>query len=110
MSLSPRIAEFPVKFPDTREFAWRQVRSALRRQPGSPVLGVIVPDTCRRARQWRAFAIRCPVSGLPNSENARLIYRKSPDTTGKTPVFRRPTAETGFDQHWLAERAVQFAK
>jgi hypothetical protein len=36
VSLSPRIAEFPVKFPDTREFAWRLVRSALRRQPGSP--------------------------------------------------------------------------
>ena len=35
VSLSPRIAKFPVKFPDTREFAGRLVRSALRRQPGS---------------------------------------------------------------------------
>ena len=35
VSLSPRIAKFPVKFPVSREFAWRRVRSALRRQPGS---------------------------------------------------------------------------
>jgi hypothetical protein len=40
--LSPRIAKFPVKFPDTREFAWRRARSALRRQPGGPGS---VPDT-----------------------------------------------------------------
>ena len=31
----PKIAIFPVKFPVSREFAWRPVRSALRRQPGS---------------------------------------------------------------------------
>jgi hypothetical protein len=30
---SPEIAKFPVKFPVSREFAWRRVRSALRRQP-----------------------------------------------------------------------------
>jgi hypothetical protein len=29
----PEIAKFPVKFPVSREFAWRRVRSALRRQP-----------------------------------------------------------------------------
>jgi hypothetical protein len=33
---SPQIAKFPVKFPVSREFAWRLVRSALRRQPGIP--------------------------------------------------------------------------
>jgi hypothetical protein len=33
---SPEIAKFPVKFPVSREFAWRRVRSALRRQPGIP--------------------------------------------------------------------------
>src|ERR1700733_1937443 len=32
---SPEIAKLPVKFPDNREFAWRPVRSALRRQPGT---------------------------------------------------------------------------
>ena len=33
----PKIANSPVKFPVSREFAWRRVRSALLRQPGSPV-------------------------------------------------------------------------
>jgi hypothetical protein len=33
---SPEIAKFPVKFPVSREFAWRRLRSALRRQPGRP--------------------------------------------------------------------------
>jgi hypothetical protein len=30
---SPKIAKFPVKFPVSREFAWRRVRSPLCRQP-----------------------------------------------------------------------------
>jgi hypothetical protein len=63
VSGSPEIAVFPVKFPVSREFAWRRVRSALRRQPGSPAIGETVPDTRRKARQWRAFAIWPPVSG-----------------------------------------------
>jgi hypothetical protein len=63
-SQRPKFAKFPVKFPDSREFAWRRVRSALRRQPGSPALGETVPDTRRKARQWRAFANWPPVSGL----------------------------------------------
>jgi hypothetical protein len=37
-SLSLKIVKFPVKFPVSREFAWRQVRSALRRQP--KIIGV----------------------------------------------------------------------
>src|SRR4051795_12421935 len=36
-----KIAKFPVKFPVSREFAWRQVRSALRRQGGSLVRTLI---------------------------------------------------------------------
>jgi hypothetical protein len=34
-SRGPKTAIFPVKFPVSREFARRRVRSALRRQPGS---------------------------------------------------------------------------
>jgi hypothetical protein len=30
---NPETAEFPVKFPVSREFAWRLVRIPLRRQP-----------------------------------------------------------------------------
>ena len=63
-------------------------------QPGSAAARSNSPCTCRKARQWRAFAIRCPVSVLPNSLNARSIRGKSPDTTANIPVFRRPTAES----------------
>jgi hypothetical protein len=36
----PEIVIFPVKFPVCREFNWRLVRCALRRQPGIPVFGL----------------------------------------------------------------------
>src|SRR5882762_3011094 len=44
---SLKCAKFPVKFPVGREFRWRRVRSALRRQPSGerPVGGV---SACRR--------------------------------------------------------------
>jgi hypothetical protein len=32
---APKPQKFPAKFPGSRQFAWRLVRSALRRQPGS---------------------------------------------------------------------------
>jgi hypothetical protein len=38
-SATPKSANFPVKFPVCREFVGRRVRSALRRQPGSPAIG-----------------------------------------------------------------------
>ena len=53
---SDGIAHFPVKFPVSREFAWRRARSALRRQPGSWTLRDNDPNARRNARQWRAFA------------------------------------------------------
>jgi hypothetical protein len=54
--LAPKKANFPVKFPVSREFAWRRVRSALRRQPTSPAPGDFTLSNLRNARQWRAFA------------------------------------------------------
>jgi hypothetical protein len=39
----PQNCNFPVKFPVSREFAWRPVRSALRCQGGSPVRTRIFP-------------------------------------------------------------------
>ncbi len=42
-SQGPRIAKFPVKFPVSGEFTWRQVRSALRRRGGSPVRTTAFP-------------------------------------------------------------------
>jgi hypothetical protein len=61
-----KIAKFPVKFPDSREIAWRRARSALRRQPASPTPGDFTLCNLRNARQWRAFANWLSVSGLPN--------------------------------------------
>jgi hypothetical protein len=53
---SPEIAKFPVKFPVSREFAWRLVRSALRRQPGSAATGDCSLIYLKNARQWRTFS------------------------------------------------------
>jgi hypothetical protein len=63
--MSLKIAKFPVKFPDSREFAWRPVRSTLRRQPTSLAPGENVPDISRKACQWRAFPTQLAVSRLP---------------------------------------------
>src|SRR6202011_25777 len=96
MSLSPRIAKFPVKFPDTRQFAWRLVRSALRRQPASPAPGDFTLCNATKARQWRAFANWLSVSGLRNWGLRERNRRKSPDTAANIPVFRRRAPETEF--------------
>jgi hypothetical protein len=106
-SRSPNNAKFPVKFPVSREFAWRRVRSALRRQPGSPGAGETSRDSDRKAHQWRAFAIWWTVSTLPISPTEGRIRRKSPATTANIPVFGRLTPETGFDRHCVAVAAVQ---
>ena len=45
---SPEIAKFPVKFPVSRECAWRRVRSALRRQPGIPASRSIAESSGER--------------------------------------------------------------
>jgi hypothetical protein len=90
-------AKLPVKFPDSREFIRRRVRSALRRQPASPAFGLKIPDTCRKARQQRAFAVRRLVSVLPISRHRDRIRRKSLTNTANIPVFGRHRPETGFD-------------
>jgi hypothetical protein len=50
----PRIVSFPVKFPVSREFVWRQVRSALRRQPTSYGVGephAVALESCAAAME-----------------------------------------------------------
>src|SRR5271167_2592792 len=69
-------------------------------EPASPEVGEPARDSWRKARQWRAFAIRLAVSRLPILGNTRPIRRASPATTAKIPVFRRQRPETGFDHHW----------
>src|SRR5260370_22608720 len=55
VSLRPRNEKFPVKSRDTREFAWRLVRSALRRQP---TLG----PTNQALREFGRFSFRTVVT------------------------------------------------
>jgi hypothetical protein len=50
--------KFPRHFKGQFSIGNVQVR-ILPGQPGSPALRVIAPDTGRKARRWRAFAIRC---------------------------------------------------
>jgi hypothetical protein len=61
---SPEIAKFPVKFPVSREFALRRVRSALQRQPASPATGDCSLENPINARQLRVFANISSVSSL----------------------------------------------
>jgi hypothetical protein len=58
VSQSPKNAKFPVKFPVSREFTRRQVRSALRRQPASPATGDFSLCGARNARRWRGRSSR----------------------------------------------------
>jgi hypothetical protein len=104
----PRIEKFPVIFPVSREFTWRRVRSALRRQPRSQRLGENASRTGGKARQWRAFAIRSPVSVLPIARYSDRIPRKSPANTVNIPVFGRRRPETWFDHALRDEGGGRF--
>src|SRR5258706_8680889 len=103
---APEIAKFPVKFPDTRESGWRRVRSALRRQPGSPALRQPVPNRRRNARPQRAFLIQRTVSTFPISPAAGRNCRKSLATCRNIPVSERRRLETGCDLHCVPDVAV----
>jgi heme-degrading monooxygenase HmoA len=50
------MAKFPVKFPVSREFLWRRVRSALRRQPGSNSTQDSTAENAESARQTGAIS------------------------------------------------------
>ena len=101
-------AKFPVKFPVSREFSRRRVRSALRRQPTSPALREAVPNSRRNARQQRAFLIQRAVSSLPSSPAGGRNCRKSLATCRNIPVSGRRRVETGFDLHCVPERRFYF--
>jgi hypothetical protein len=75
---SPKIADFPVKFPVSREFAGRQVRSALRGQPvfrvsekfflrgqkGPPIAGCLIVESLEP--YLLNLPTKAPGSLLPN--------------------------------------------
>ena len=85
---------FPVKFPVCREFGWRPVRSALRRQPGIHAFGRAFQEPLECAGNpgfshiW--FRLR-----TPSSPTLRLNRRKSPARSANIPALRRLSMETG---------------
>src|SRR5271163_1339274 len=64
----PEFTVFPVKFPVSREFAWRRVRSALRRQPAS-FLGSISPVA--RRKDVGSGNVGGPLHARPNEASSR---------------------------------------
>jgi hypothetical protein len=99
------IAHFPAKFPVSREFTWRRVRSALRHQPGSLALCETTTKSRKSARQRRAFLVWRSVSGLRISRVTGRNCQKSPDACRNIPIFGRRRPETEFDPHCLAGSA-----
>ncbi len=73
---NPENAKFPVKFPVSREFARRLVRSALRRQPNSPASEKMSLNIRRRPANGGLSRIRhrSPGSGFGHS------HREMPDS------------------------------
>jgi hypothetical protein len=102
------MTKFPVKFPVSREFGWRRVRSALRRQPGSRRLGENAPDSSRKACQQRAFAIRRSVSVLPISRHHDRILRKSLANTANIPFLGDAGQRPGLIMDCMVRVGVKF--
>ena len=97
-------SKFPVKFPVSREFAWRRVRSALRRQPASHSAKDCWPYNPTSARQLRLSVNLLSVSILPKLNN---LGAKSPIVSGphlKYYRFWETAAGDRFDLHCMAVR------
>ena len=92
-SNAQKIVKFPVKFPDSREIAWRLVRSAMRRQPGILVFREF-PSFDEKGPQNVGFSHR----RLSLETGSRTFWaensQKSPAEFKKTPVFWRLASET----------------
>ena len=81
----PETTEFPVKFPVCREFARRQVRSALRRQPSIPASGQALKETRDRAGNAGFSRIRFRLQ-TPNSP---IFGRELPKVSGHVRDYSR---------------------
>ncbi len=75
------------KFPDNREFLWRRVRSALRRQPGIRAFPRL-PKRPENRLEIRAFRVSVSVSVLLVQRPQGGNRRKSPALSGNIPVLR----------------------
>src|SRR3984957_413634 len=81
----------------------------LRGQPTSPAFRELAPYIDRKARHWRAFAIRRPVSVLPISPNEGRIRGKSLADAANIPDSGRVWPETEVDRHCLVMNSADFA-
>jgi hypothetical protein len=68
----PKIANFPVKFPVSREFGRRQVRSRLRRQPSIPAFSQ-APPSWRFGRMATSHAEPAPL--IPAADGSACMQR-----------------------------------
>jgi hypothetical protein len=92
---APDFAEFPVKFPVSREFVWRLVRIPLRRQPGSPALREAVLGNRGNARQWRdQRAIDREVIARQELRHLRLRQHRRQELR-RDVAFQQPVAVLG---------------
>jgi hypothetical protein len=104
------ISKFPVKFPVSREFPWRRVRSPLRRQPTSHSTGGSGRAPVETAAFYRLFARLSQVSSLPKMAILARICRKSLAQTAEIPVFVETIGGDWFDRHWTVGVAVNLRR
>lgn len=99
LSQSSKNVKFPAKFPVSREFLWRRVRSALRRQPATRSTresGLILGEG---TVFYRVFVRLSRVSGFQKMATLTRTYRKSPAQTAEIPIFAETVGGDRFDHH-----------
>jgi hypothetical protein len=109
VSWSLEIAVFPVKFPVSREFAWRLVRIPLRRQPRIPAFCQASQETADWAGNPGFSRIRF---GLWTAALGKL-RGKSPKVSGRFRKYSRfgeTIAGDEFDQDCRPRAAVVFGQ
>ena len=77
-SKGPKIAKFPVKFPVSREFVRRRVRSALPRQPAIRAFG----QALQEAREWAGSPGFLRVRFRLRTPGSLILRRKLPKVSG----------------------------
>jgi len=82
-----------VKFPVSREFVWRPVRSGLRRQPAIPAFG----PCSQERRDWAGNAGFSRIRFRLRTPGSRNLRSKSPKVSGFVRGYSRFTETIGGD-------------
>jgi hypothetical protein len=90
---SLEIAIFPVKFPVSREFAWRRVRLALRRPPPIPTFGQASQGT----REWAGIPGFSRIRFCLQTPNLPILGRQLPKVSGHDREYSRFAETAGGD-------------